>query len=106
MSEDKDLTVGLERLEELLMDPRDAEAIWKETIDYNLDQIDVLVFRLISVIFSQDRLIGQLRYEVEQGRRQRLNLEGRLFTLEQKKGKLPPKYKEYDEGGEEGGTLT
>lgn len=106
MSEDKDLTVNLERLEELLKNPRDAEAIWKEAMDYNLDQVDNTIFHFISVIMSQHRLIGQLRYEVEQGHRQRLNLEGRLFTLEQKKGKLPPKYKEYDEEGEEGGTLT
>lgn len=66
------------------------EAEFRVKVEYNLDQIDTTVFDFISVIMSQHRLIGELRYEVEQRRRQMLNLESRLFTLE---GKQPKKRK-------------
>lgn len=64
-------------------------------VDYNLDQVDEIVHLLMNEALRHYKLIRVLDYELEQRRRQMLNLESRLFTLEEGVGRKGDKYGYY-----------
>jgi len=64
--------------------------------DYEIEAIDASLHAISHIIAVQHRTLRILDWEVEQRRRQQLNLEKRIYALEDKypRKKKPP-YKKY-----------
>ena len=71
--------------------------IGNEYMGDNLDYIKDSLSTLSRIVSTHFRIVRILNWEIEQRRRQMLNLEARLFTLEERLGKRGRgKYKQYE----------